>query len=313
MPFCNQCGRALEPLARFCDFCGSNVAFDASSLPRQPMQFCDQCGRALEPFVTFCDFCGNNVTFVPPIPPESMAPKPKVEGLQDWSSYVVVRFPGPATFGPEGAEPERVESKPVEPLSPTQAFEAQPRPVRASRFHVTRRALALSAGVVALVVILTLAFYTGVIVLPPPPSTGAQTLSQAVTTQRTSVNAQTLSKTVTTQRTTVATQGTGPKLQVQVDVTQDPIAVGALQVIIVTVADPGGNSVQNASVHIEVTSPSGQAQTFDGSTDTNGQYSQAWHIISSPDNVGTFRVSISAAKPGYQTGSTQATFQATTG
>jgi hypothetical protein len=118
---------------------------------------------------------------------------------------------------------------------------------------------------------------------------------------------------MTTQRTTVTTQGTGPTLHVQVDLAQNPIAVGALQVIIVTVVDPGGISVPNASVHIEIISPSGQAQTFDGSTDTNGQYSQAWHITASPDSVGTFRLSISAAKPGYQTGSAQDTFQATTG
>jgi hypothetical protein len=117
---------------------------------------------------------------------------------------------------------------------------------------------------------------------------------------------------MTTQRTTVTTQGTGPTLQVQVDLAQNPIAVGALQVIIVTVVDPGGISVPNASVHIEIIPPSGQAQTFDGSTNTNGQYSQAWHITASPDSVGTFRLSISAAKPGYQTGSAQATFQATT-
>jgi hypothetical protein len=155
--------------------------------------------------------------------------------------------------------------------------------------------LAFSAGALALIVIVALAFLSGAIVFPPLPGTSAQTLSQTVTTQETSVT----------------TQGAGPTLQVEVDLAQNPIALGATQGIIVTVVGPGGVPAASASVHIEVISPSGQAQTFDGSTNINGQYSQGWQITASPGNVGTFQVSVSAVKSGYQSGHAQATFKAT--
>ena len=247
------------------------------------MPFCDQCGRRLEPFARFCDLCGSNVAFVAaPPPPQPVAPP------QDWSSYVIVRFPEAQAFGPTAPEPARVESKPVEPWPPPQPSEAQPSPVRARRFHISRRALAFSAGTVALIVIVALAFLSGAIVLPPLPGISVQTLSQ-----------------------TVATQGTSRTLQVQINIQKNPISLPSMQAISVTVLDPSGAAVQNASVHIDLVSPSGQTVAFDGLTDTNGHYSCSLHISASSDNVGTFKVAVVASKDGYQAGQAQTKFQAT--
>jgi hypothetical protein len=50
------------------------------------------------------------------------------EPLQDWSSYAVVKFPEPTTFGPKAPEPARVESKPVESWPPTPAMRRPAQP-----------------------------------------------------------------------------------------------------------------------------------------------------------------------------------------
>jgi hypothetical protein len=167
LPFCDQCGRGLEPIARFCDLCGSSVAFEAEPPSRQPAPFCDQCGRGLEPFARFCDSCGTNVAFqgAPPSP-KPVASILKMERLQDWSSYTVVKFPEPTTSEPRAPESARVESRPVEPWPPTQADKAQTRPVRARRLHVSRRTLAFSAGVIALAILTLIAIMIGLWGLP---------------------------------------------------------------------------------------------------------------------------------------------------
>jgi len=84
-------------------------------------------------------------------------------------------------------------------------------------------------------------------------------------------------------------------------------------VIIVTVHDPGGGTVSDASVRVEALYPSGHNVVSEGLTDTNGQYVYAWYIPVSAENVGTFQVTASATKAGYQLGQAQATFQATAG
>lgn len=143
---------------------------------------------------------------------------------------------------------------------------------------------------VAAILIVTLAFFTGAIVLPPASRTNTQTSPQVVTSQ-----------------------ATGPILQVQVEVANNPISAGSTQVLIVTVRDPDGSAIQNASVRIEVLSPTGQKASYEGLTDTNGKDVYAWHIIASADNIGTIQVTVSASKSGYQPGQAQTTFEAIQG
>jgi len=191
---------------------------------------------------------------------------------------------------PKGPGPQ-VESKPAESRPPPQPSEVRPRSTTARRFHIKRRALAFSVAGVALILIVSLAFLRGPLTLPPLSTTNTQTL--------------TLSQTVTT-------QGTGPALQVHIAIAKNPVSPGSTQVVSVIVLDPGGLPIPDASVHIQVISPSGQTDAFDVSTDANGNCSHSWHIAASADNVGTFQVIVSAAKDGYQSGRANATFQATT-
>jgi hypothetical protein len=151
--------------------------------------------------------------------------------------------------------------------------------------------LAFSVAGVALIVIVALAFLRGPLTLPPLSTTNTQIL--------------TLSQTVTT-------QGTGPALQVYITIAENPVSPGSTQVVSVIVLDPGGLPIPDASVHIQVISPSGRTEVFDGSTDVNGYYSHNWQITASAENVGTYQVVVSAAKDGYQTGQANVTFQATT-
>jgi hypothetical protein len=149
--------------------------------------------------------------------------------------------------------------------------------------------LALSVVAVVVIAVVAVAFLQGPSMLPGLFSTTeSQILSQTLTTQQ-----------------------TGPLLQVQIEIANNPVSLGATQVLIVTVRDPTGNAISDASVHVEVLYPSGQTVTSDGLTDTNGQYAYGWPILPLAENVGTSQVTASATKPGYQPGQAQATFEAT--
>ena len=168
----------------------------------------------------------------------------------------------------------------------------EPRPVRGRllrtrRLHFTRRALALSVVAVAVVAIVAFAFLRGPLVLPGVFST---------------TQTQTLPETATT-------QSTGGALQIQINIVKNPISEGSVQTMNVTVRDPSGHAVSDASVHIEVVYPSGFTHTSKGLTDANGQYVHSLFI--GPGNIGTFQVRASATKAGYETAQAQAAFEVT--
>lgn len=56
--FCKNCGKEMEPEAKFCIICGATASSeDAKS-------FCANCGKELKPEAVFCPSCGVNVTSV---------------------------------------------------------------------------------------------------------------------------------------------------------------------------------------------------------------------------------------------------------
>ena len=58
MMFCKNCGKEMEPEAKFCIICGATASSeDAKS-------FCANCGKELKPEAVFCPSCGVNVTSV---------------------------------------------------------------------------------------------------------------------------------------------------------------------------------------------------------------------------------------------------------
>lgn len=184
-----------------------------------------------------------------------------------------------------------MESRPPPETLPTQAP-----PVATGRRHVTRRTLALSvAAAMAVVVIAAVALGAlgGPIALPAflpsteSPSTEVQTSSQITTTQE-----------------------SGPALHVLITIARKPISPGSTQIFIVAVSDPNGNPVPEASVRIEILSPTGNRTILEGLTGTDGQYARSWHVPASSESIGTFQVAVSATKAGYRTGQAQATFKA---
>ena len=182
------------------------------------------------------------------------------------------------------------ESKPAEPGPPPPPRKSRMRLILARPVRITRKTLALSAIAAVVIVIVMLGFLGGPLTLPGLFSTTeTQATSQATTTQE-----------------------TGPALDVEIGVTRNPISPGATQVLIVTVHERSGSAVSDASVRVEVVYPSGQNAVSEGLTDTNGRYVYALHITASPESTGTFQVTVSATKAGYQPGEAQTTFLATT-
>jgi 5-hydroxyisourate hydrolase-like protein (transthyretin family) len=115
----------------------------------------------------------------------------------------------------------------------------------------------------------------------------------------------------TSSQTTTTTSTTGGALLVKINLANNPTTIGSIQTITFTVLDPGGQPAPEATVHIEVTFPSGRTAVSDRQTDTNGVCTLVLQISSVPNNVGTFQVNASATKAGYETGQAEATFQAT--
>jgi len=247
------------------------------------------CGRRLDPDAKFCDQCGRIITFEveAPLLPHPVAPP---QAPPSYEIELGEATPRPSTPAREPSAVERkvpearVESKPPESLPPPRPREAQPSHIPTKRFPITRRTLALSAASVAVIVIVAFAFLGGPITLPPLSGTTAQTASQTVTTQ-----------------------ATGPPLQVGINIASNPVSPGSTQVIVITVQDPSGAAVSEASVRVEVLPPSGNNVTSEGLTNADGQYSYSWEIPSS-ERIGEFQVKVTATKAGYSLGQAQATF-----
>ena len=88
------------------------------------------------------------------------------------------------------------------------------------------------------------------------------------------------------------------------------ISRGSTQSMIVTVTD-GTNPVNGANVSVHVTYASGYTtKDFEGTTDSNGQFSFSWRIGSNSD-PGTFAVDVSANKSGYSPSSGSFSFEVT--
>ena len=311
---CDLCGRQLELAARFCDLCGHMLAVEEG----------DQ--QAYAPVTYPPAFV--ELEEAPPLPPPVVAPQPppsyetvlgeptpvpstrrvalfeqppppapRAAALRPPPLYEIVlgeAAPRPSTEAGErpvvkekGAEPV-AEPKPAEPSPPIPVGKRRHRLVPPKPVRITRKVLALSLAAVIVIGVVAVAFLQGPSLLVGLiPTTETQTLPQTSTTQ-----------------------ATGPVLQVQIDVVHDPVTLGTTQLLIVSVRDPTGNAVSNASVHVEVLYPSGQKATSDGVTRTNGQYLYGWYVPISAGS-GTVQVTASATKSGYQLGQSQATFQAT--
>ncbi|MGI0073316.1 MAG: carboxypeptidase-like regulatory domain-containing protein [Nitrosotalea sp.] len=95
---------------------------------------------------------------------------------------------------------------------------------------------------------------------------------------------------------TSTTQSSGP---LHIDLQgQSTISRGSIQSITVTITD-GKNPVSDASVSVLITYASGETtKNFDGTTDSNGQYSFSWRIGGN-STPGTFGVDVDASKNGY--------------
>jgi ribosomal protein L40E len=107
------------------------------------------------------------------------------------------------------------------------------------------------------------------------------------------------------------TSTSGGVLSVQINIANSPTTLGAIQTIIVTVLDQGGKPVPEATVHLEVTSPSGYTTVLEESTDASGVHTFVMQIQALQSSVGTFQVKASATKAGYETGQAEATFEVT--
>lgn len=141
-------------------------------------------------------------------------------------------------------------------------------------------------------------------------STQYQTQTQILIQTQTIATTNTISTTgaAITQTTVV----TSPclSLVVSVSVARNPISRGSVQTIYVTVTD-GTNKMSDATTTGRVTYASGYTHDFSGSTDANGQYSHSWQIGGN-SNPGTFSVSVTATKAGYQDGHGSTAFTVTT-
>jgi ribosomal protein L40E len=113
--------------------------------------------------------------------------------------------------------------------------------------------------------------------------------------------------------TTTVSQQTDAILSVQINIANNPTTLGSTQNIVVTVLDQDGKPVPEATVHLEVTSPSGSTTVLEASTDASGVDTFVMQIQALKSSVGTFQVKASATKTGYQTGQAEATFQVAEG
>jgi len=112
----------------------------------------------------------------------------------------------------------------------------------------------------------------------------------------------------TTQTTT--TQQT-LSLVLAISVANNPIVRGNEQTITLKVTG-GGNAIEGASISCTVTYASGTTtKDCGGTTNINGEHSYIWRIGSN-SSPGTFSVTATASKSGYDSGSASTSFQVTT-
>ena len=292
LAFCDMCGRELASTARFCDLCGRPL--------ERPARLCDVCGRLLGTEARFCDMCATQIV------PEEAHPvtypavtaghlHPRVVVLRPTQAMTTkyerrsrIKVPEMVTrLQPEAA------TKPPPAYYPPPTATAAPKkgPARVGRFHITRRILVLSA--VGLIAIAIVAF---------PLLGGAITVPDMLSHLFVSP--------VQTSETTT-TEAARPALVVQITISKNPNKLGDVQTITVLVLDQNGQAVSNASVHLDLVYPSGNTQSFDRFTSPEGECSRRLQISALSSNVGTFQVTASATKPGYEDGKAKATFEAT--
>lgn len=87
----------------------------------------------------------------------------------------------------------------------------------------------------------------------------------------------------------------------------NPIKRGSDQTVNIKVKD-GGIAINGASVSSTVTYASGTTKDFSGLTNSNGEYIYTWKIGGN-SKTGTFAVTATATKEGYQSGSASASFE----
>jgi len=304
LPFCDLCGRELAPTARFCDLCGKSLV--------RPPRLCDNCGRLLSGDARFCDMCGTQVEAEGMRPAElplvvTGPSRPRVVVLRPTQAMATTYEPtAPITLPrmvtepqPEAVtrlEPEAVtKPEPARHPPPTTAAAPRGRAVRFRRFHMTRRRLALSAVGVMAIAIVAFSLLGGAVTVPDLfshlPGLPGQTTG------------------------TATTQVSRQALTVEITLSANSISLGGIQTVTLLVLDQDRQPVSDASVHLDIiplqTAPSGSTYSFDGLTDPQGQYVRTWQIRALPDNIGTFQVTASATKPGYEDGQAKTTFEVT--
>ncbi len=125
-----------------------------------------------------------------------------------------------------------------------------------------------------------------------------------ITVKATDNNGQTDSHSIS-----VTVANTVKQLSVSVTTDKDSYQMNEWVYITVKVTD-GTNPIADASVHVEVLTPSGNKYAGDGSTDSNGEVTFKFKP-KKPDGTGTYQVTATASKEGYESGSGSTTFEVT--
>jgi len=250
--------------------------------------FCDNCGRELPPDGRFCDCCGRKVIEEHP-PTSSSIPTPTAPDVFLIPPPRAEAIPAPQETPGAGHQlvGEAVGSK-LRDSAPSPPTAKRGRTIFPWHPRFSRRSLVISAVGLAVTIIVVSLVATSIL------SPGILILPQG-----------------TASSTTAVTTTSGGVLSVQINIANSPTTLGAIQTIIVTVLDQGGKPVPEATVHLEVTSPSGYTTVLEASTDASGLHTFVLQIQALPSSVGTFQVKASATKAGYQTGQAEATFQVT--
>lgn len=107
----------------------------------------------------------------------------------------------------------------------------------------------------------------------------------------------------------VTVANTVKQLSVSVNTDKSSYTMGEWVYITVKVTHDT-NPISDASVHVELTTASGRVYAGDGSTDSNGEVTFTFKI-KKPDGTGTYSVTPTASKAGYESGSGSTTFKVT--
>lgn len=99
-------------------------------------------------------------------------------------------------------------------------------------------------------------------------------------------------------------------LSVSVTTDKTTYTMGEWVYITVTVTDNDGTPVEDAYVYIELTTASGRQYAGDGTTGSDGKAMFRFKT-KKPDDIGTYSVTATASKSGYESGSGSTTFEVT--